>query len=197
VTALALPTAAYASGLTFNGIEGANLHKANVTSGADLQTGVFGSSGHQADVTPSGQILVTNDDPSHNLSGTPPYVWGGSLVPDTATLTTSGSCVNFEPLNLPSTQNFVLTELQVNITTDSSPGAGNDVKVFTDQNCSGTPESFDTPATVGLSVVPISPEITTVGPDGNIKGGNGDYLSAEVDGNVQATIIANGYVAAT
>lgn len=53
------------------------------------------------------------------------------------------------------------------------------------------------PATIGLTLVPVDPDITTVGPDGNIKGGDGDDLSAEVDGNVQATVTANGYVGAT
>jgi hypothetical protein len=176
VTALVMPSIAYASGaLQFKGIEGTSTNK--------------------ADVTPSGQLLTSNEAIADNLTGTPPYVWFGSGVSDNVNLSTSASCVNFEPLNLPSTENFVLTEVQLNVTTDSTPGAGNDVQVFTDQNCSGTPVSFDTPSTIGLTVVPIDPAITTIGPDGNIKGGNGDYLSAEVDGNIKATVIANGYVA--
>lgn len=88
--------------------------------------------------------------------------------------------------------------MAINVTSDSTPGSGNDVKVFIDSTtCSGTPISADMPATIGLTVVPVDPDITTVGPDGDIKGGDGDDLSAEVDGNVQATVTANGYVGAT
>ena len=172
VTALALPSAAYAGGvLKFVGIEGTSANK--------------------ADVTPSGQVLTTEVNPST----TAPHAWGGSLTSDFVNASTSGSCVAFEDLNLPPTQNFILTELQIDVNADPTPGAPAWAEVFTDNSCTGTPVTVDNPPTIGNQVVPILPNITTVGPDGNIRGGSGDYLSMEVSGGVQASATANGYIA--
>jgi len=176
VTALALPTAAYAGGaakavLKFTGIEGTSTNK--------------------ADVTASGQLLTTEVNPG---SATP-HAWGGSEVSDFVNASTAGTCVPFENLNLPSNENFILTELQIDVNADPTPGAPAWAEVFTDSNCSGTPVTVDNPPTIGNQVVPILPNITTVGPDGNIAGGNGNYLSLEVSGGVQASATANGYIA--
>jgi hypothetical protein len=67
VTALVLPSTAYALGaLKFQGIEGANLNKANVTASGQLNTNgvIQGASGNQADVTPAGQVLATSANPA-------------------------------------------------------------------------------------------------------------------------------------
>jgi hypothetical protein len=105
VTALVLPSAAYATGtLKFVGIEGSNLNKASVTASGQLNTeaGIQGTSGSHADVTGNNELMTRNSNPGdiYQTTGIPvagiqpiatPPVNRGLLVSDLHVAVAGGS----------------------------------------------------------------------------------------------------------
>ena len=150
VVALVLvPTAAFAT-LSFVGIEGTSLHK--------------------ADVTAASQLLAAEASPSKFKAF------------DSGSLSSSSGC--FKVASIPSTEGYVLRQVQVDVYADPSPGIGQHVLVTDGAGCGGTIISDVNPGSIGVTVVPFTPGIA-VAPGGAI--------SVEALGSVVAEIYALGY----
>lgn len=175
VTALALPSAAYASGaLKF--------------------TGVQGTSGNQADVTPGGQLLTAQNNPADSFASLITGV-NGNHQPPMTNVTSTGGCTAFGDMDLAASQTALITSIQINVY--GPPTSNSTIFVENDGNCGGNAIAQETVSnsTLGVQTITFPTPVPVWGPDGYSAGGSGDYLSVfESSGPAfSAAVIVNGY----
>ncbi len=147
-----------------------------------IYNGIVGTSGHEANVTGAGQLLMTEASPATTWTHSTEYASPGDTE------------VYF---NVPAEEFPVLTGVQIDTSKDPSPGAGSSVTIYdsTCGTCLVKVIAAINPPTVGNTVIPFSPGLSSTRNGRNFPGLQEIGLFVSVSGPLHVRVTLNGYYA--